>query len=116
MHNEVPLLQRLYDFYKIYFGMVDHFPKKSRLVLTPKIEQVILELLQSISQASFSQSEEKIKTLQEASSKVDFLKILFRLCYELKIIDQKKYFLLEQNLVEIGRMIGGWLKTSTASK
>jgi len=46
---------------------------------------------------------------------VDFLKILFRLCYELKIINQKKYLLMEEKSQEIGRMLGGWIKSLKTS-
>ncbi len=76
-----------------------------------KIEDTILDLLESISYASYSQIK-KTNYLSEASGKIDFLKILFRLCFELKIIDYKKYLVLEEKLQEIGRMTGGWLRSS----
>ena len=112
MHNEIPLFQKIYDFYKLFYSYIDDFPKKSRPVLGQRIEQIILDLLESISSASYASQSKKINLLKQASNKADFLKILFRLAYELRIIDQKKYFLLEQKLLEIGRMIGGWLKSS----
>lgn len=37
--------------------------------------------------------------------------IFIRLLQELKIIDQKKYVVLQSAIQEIGRMFGGWLKT-----
>lgn len=111
MQKEIPLFQKVYDFYKLYYEYSDHFPKKSRPVLAHKTEKTILELLEIISKASHS-SKNKTEYLLEASNKVDLLKVLFRLCYELKIIDQKKYFILEEKLQEIGRMVGGWLRSS----
>ena len=111
MQNEVPLFQKIYDFYKMFYSYIDHFPKKSKEALTVKIEDMLIKLLESITAASYSMPIEKQKFLTEASANVDFLKILFRLCCELKIIDQKKYLLLEEKLQEIGRMIGGWIKS-----
>jgi four helix bundle protein len=89
--------------------MLDHFPKKSREVLGQKIEQIILEILELISKASYSR--EKINNLANASLKLDFLKILIRIAYETKTIDQKKYLLMEQELQEIGKMLGGWIRS-----
>ena len=91
--------------------MIDHFPKKSRPVLGQKIESVILEVLELVSLAAYSGNTEKNKALMKASLKVDFLKILIRLAYETQTIDQKKYILLEEKLQEIGKMLGGWLKS-----
>ena len=115
MQNEIPLFQKIYDFYKLFYAYLDHFPQKSRETLVVKIEETIIKLLESISTASYSNQIEKQKSLMEASANVDFLKILFRLCYELKIIDQKKYILLEEKLQEMGRMLGGWIKSLKTS-
>ncbi len=115
MHNEVPLFQKAYDFYKLFYLYIDHFPKKSREVLGQKIESTILELLELISQASFTDQSHKIDNLLNASIKLDFLKVLFRLAFDLKIIDQKKYILLEEKLQEMGRMLGGWIKSLKTS-
>jgi len=111
MQNEVPLFQKLYDFYQLFYELLDHFPKKSRPVLGQKIERTILEALESVSVAAYSSNIEKNKSLTKTSFKIDFLKILIRLAYETKTIDQKKYILLEEKLQEIGRMLGGWIKS-----
>ena len=115
MHNEVPLLQKAYDFYRAYYETVDHFSKKSRIALSVKIEESILDLIQLISNASFASQVDKAKILNEASCRVDFLKLLFRLCYELRIIDKKKYFFFAEKILEIGKMIGGWMKSTSHS-
>jgi len=79
--------------------------------LGQKIEQIILEILELISKASYSSQAEKVEDLRHASIKLDFLKVLFRLTFDLKIIDQKKYILLEEKIQGMGRMLGGWIKS-----
>jgi len=49
--------------------------------------------------------------LQKASLKIDLLKILIRLAKEVKALDNKKYIQLQQELQEIGKMIGGWIRS-----
>jgi hypothetical protein len=46
----------------------------------------------------------------KASNKFETLKVFIRLLHELKIIDQKKYVVLQSAIQEIGRMFGGWMK------
>ena len=107
-------MQKVYDFYKKYYQFLDHFPKKAKFVLAVKIEQNILDLLQDLSNAKWAKEETKISLLKSASKNIDLLKILFRLCWELKIINQDKYISFEKDILEMGRMTGGWIKKPNA--
>lgn len=63
--------------------------------------------------AVYAQKMEKISFLREIDSKVNLLKILVRLTYEMKILDNKKYIDLQEKLQEIGKMVGGWMRYSS---
>ena len=76
-----------------------------------KIENLILDSLELIFSAATAETEEKRKLLKKASLNVDLLKILIRLCKEVKVLDDKKYLKLQEELQEIGKMTGGWLKS-----
>jgi len=39
------------------------------------------------------------------------LRVFLRLTLDVKAINQKKYITLQQALDEIGRMLGGWMKS-----
>jgi len=93
--------------------LVAHFPKKDRYAIGQRIENGILGLIEDIITASQLSKSEKVPTLQGASIKLDVLKVLIRCCKDLKIIDNKNYLLLESQLQEIGKMLGGWIKAST---
>lgn len=73
----------------------------------------MLEVIEGILTASQLSKSEKLPILQKTSIKLDLLKVLIRLCKDLKILDNKKYLLLESYLQEIGKMLGGWIKAST---
>jgi len=111
MQNNAPIVQKVYDFYRFFYEQIDHFPKQSREILTKKIEQLIIEVLELVSTAEFSPANIKIQSLTRASIKLDFLKMLVRLLFELKIINQPKYIQSEKDLQEIGKMLGGWIKS-----
>lgn len=77
-----------------------------------KCEVVILELLESIIEASNLPKQEKLPVLKKASMKLDIVRVFLKLARDVKAIENKKYQLLESQTEEVGRMLGGWIKTS----
>lgn len=61
--------------------------------------------------AGYLSHEQKLPVLQKASIKADLLKILLRISSETKCVDSKKYQRLAASLIEIGKMLGGWIKS-----
>ncbi len=88
------------------------FPKKDRYTLGQRLETITLEVLEAFFQIPRSKGPEKILLLQKASAKLDVLKVFIRLAKDTQSLDNRKYLQLEQPLVEIGKMLGGWLKAS----
>ena len=68
----------------------------------------IFELLLSI-----PTSNNKISTLQQISIKLDLLKILLRLAKDSLALKDKHYLELQGYLQEIGKMLGGWIRSTT---
>ncbi len=71
-----------------------------------------LEIIELVLLATYKTKNDKIVYLDRASAKLDVLKILFRLAFETKAINQQKYISFENLLIEIGKMLGGWIKQS----
>ncbi len=88
------------------------FPKKDRYSLGGKLETNTLLILESIIFASQTKGEKKISVLEDASVKLDILKILIRLGKDIQVLDNKKYLELQTLLQEIGKMLGGWLRSA----
>lgn len=113
LNLDIPVFQKTYDLYKSFYSLVLDFPKKDRYTIGQRIENTILGILENIIAASQLSKLEKVPTLQKASIKLDVLKILIRCCKDLKIIDNKKYLTFESQVIEIGKMLGGWIKASS---
>lgn len=109
---DIPIIQRLYDFYQLLYQYLKLFPKKDRHSLGERLENITIEVLENFFQASRKKGQNKVLLLQETSAKLDVLKILIRLAKDIQALDNKKYLQLEQLLQEVGRMLGGWLKAS----
>lgn len=111
--QDIPIFVKTYDLYKVFYGYLSSFPKKDRYTLGQRCEKILLEILESIISASNLSKQEKLPVLKSASTKLDVLKVMFKLCKELKVIDNNRYLTLDGKLIEIGRMLGGWIKTSS---
>lgn len=110
---DFPLFQKTYDTFKIFYGYEINFPKKDRYSLGQRCENSLLDFLELIALAGGLSKQEKVPVLQKASIKLDLTKVLIRLCKDLKILDNKKYLELESSLQEIGKMLGGWIRSSS---
>lgn len=110
MHKEAPIIQKTYDFYRELYLTVGKMPKKDKYTLGEKVQKITLDLLELFITASYSKLN-KLLILEKASAKLELLKILIRLSNEIKAINSKKYLYLEELLQEIGRMLGGWLRS-----
>ncbi len=60
--------------------------------------------------SSFEVKNNKLTILNSARIKIEVLKRLFRVAYELNIIENKKYIDIELDLQEISKMTNGWIK------
>lgn len=88
-------------------------PRKDRYALGQKCEVAILEVLELIIVASNLPKQEKLPVLKKASMRLDIVRVFLKLTRDIKAIENKKYQLLESKTEEIGRMLGGWIKTSS---
>ena len=88
-----------------------NLPKNFRHTLGFKIDSLFLETIEQIIKASQSDKLEKIISLKTGSIKLDMLKFFLKLCWHVKAIDNKKYIALSEKLDEIGKMLGGWIRS-----
>jgi len=109
---DIPIFKRIYDLYKDFYSLRNSVPRHDKFAIWLRCENIILEILECIISASQISKVEKLPVLQKGSVKLDFLRVLIRLCKDTKILDDKKYISLEQNIDEIGRMFGGWIKST----
>ena len=107
----ISILHKIIELYKIFYQYLELFPKRQKFGVGQKCENIIIEILESIIIALQIPKNNKLPYLEKASIKLNVLKIFFRLTTEFKIIDNKKYVNLEIYCQEIGKMLGGWIKS-----
>lgn len=112
MNNfDIPIFKKTYELYKTLHQYRNAIPKQDRFTVLEKCENTTLQLLETIMTASGQKPAEKIYTLEQASVKLNMLRVFIRLLKDIKALDNKKYICLESMADEIGRMLGGWLRS-----
>ena len=108
---DIPIFKKSYDLYKTFYGYRNLIPKQDRYTIWQRCESSILDILEGILSVSHVQKTEKLSILEKTSTKLNLLRVFIRLMKETKAIDNKKYTAIETIIDEIGRMLGGWIKS-----
>jgi hypothetical protein len=109
---DIPIFKKIYDLYKQFYILRKSVAKQDRYTLWQRCENVLLDILESILLASQLSKTDKLPVLQKASLKLNFLRIFLRLMKETKSLAANKYVTLQQDVDEVGRMLGGWIKST----
>lgn len=119
VRNDVPVLHKLNESYKLWHGFLTHLPRLSRYTIGAKIDTLFTDTIELILLASYAARDQKLTVLQKANVKFDALKFFLELAWEMKLLENKHYALLSPPLVEVGKMLGKWtafLKNETPAR
>ena len=108
---DIPIFKKSYDLYKLFYSYRNTISKQDRYAIWQRCDGMILEVLENIMAASQMAKGEKLPVLEKTSIRLNFLRVFIRLMHETKGIDIKKYVLLQESIDEIGRMLGGWMRS-----
>lgn len=100
--------------YKLIFytnNLLQKFPKMERFALCDKIKNVELSCLEKVMYAwKEPSSKVRFKLLLDVDVELYILKTLTRISYESKYINDKNYVAWDNQINEIGKMVGAWRK------
>lgn len=107
--EELKILQKLYDMIEYGYGAVTQFPKSEKYALGTDIKHCMDVMLERCIEAC--EKYYKKTTLQELDVANKKLRAYLRLAFSLKFLPPKKYEIWCGMSLEIGKMLGGWLKS-----
>ena len=110
------VIQKAYDWTLWILPKVEKFSKDYRFSIGQHLVSDSLNLLMNLVDASYSARNSA--PLAQAVRDVNRIHYLIRLAKDLRLLDLPGYEFASKNLDEIGRMTGGWWKSSrrTASE
>ena len=106
------LIHKLYELYKVVYQIVGKFPKKDRYSIGLKIENALLEIIELSILAYTKEGAGKLLIINKIDVKLRLLRLFVRIASDVKSIDMDKYIDTERRILEIGKIIGGWIKAT----
>lgn len=107
MLQNLKVFQKHYDFLLWLQTVVANIPISARFTLAQRLENSALAVMEGIIEANGGEK----NALKKASLELDKVRIFTRLAKDLRFIDMKKYENAAVQMDEIGKMLGGWLKS-----
>ncbi|MFV0424395.1 MAG: diversity-generating retroelement protein Avd [Bacilli bacterium] len=108
--EELIILEKAYEMIEYGYLVLQQFPKSEKFALAVDIKRCMHTILERIIEAQ--KKYYKKTTLQELDVEVMKLRAFVKLGYKLGFIPLKKYEIWSAKNVEIGKMIGGWIKST----
>lgn len=109
---DIPILKKTCELYKVFHEYGRSVSKQDRFTIYERSENLLLDMTEALLSAGYAGRANKIDTLEIASTKLNVLRFFIRLMKEMRTIDNKRYIVLQEHIDEIGRMLGGWIRSS----
>jgi len=110
-YEEMLIQKKAFDFSKWLLAHTGKFPKNYRFSVAVQIEKALMDFLELITVANMRK--DKIPVLKQADEALARIRLLIRLSHEMRFINITAYEFGSKQVVELGRMLGGWLKNPT---
>ena len=99
----------LYDLVLWYTQRTERFPKSLRVTLGDRIDNKLLDMLELAVRARYARDPRKL--LHLLNTELDLLRYLTRLAKDRGALEVKQYEFVARCIEDIGRQVGGWLKS-----
>jgi len=109
MPDNVLVVNRTYDLIVDLVPQLARFPRSYRFVLGEKIERDLYSVLDGLLDAQYGR--DRAAALRQVNVELERLRFRIRLAKDLKVISLKRYEMVAAELLEIGKMVGGWLRS-----
>jgi len=102
-------LEKCYQFLLWLIPTVEKFPRAQKFLLGDRIQTLALDVQESLIEATYAKN--PLPHLAACNLRLEKLRFLIRLAKDLRHLDLRRYEFAARAIDEIGRLVGGWLKS-----
>ena len=107
-------LQKIEDMMEYAYPVLQQFPKAEKYSMAADLKRCMDIMLERCVEAE--KAYYKKTTLRELDVAVAKCKTYVKMAYRLKFMSYKKFEIINDYLTQIGKMVGGWIKTMNGSE
>ena len=112
VYQEMPIFVRTFDFLSWLLPVTNKFPRAQRHTVTARLLSAAFDLRERLEEANLRRGSERVERLKRADEALAHVRIYLRLAVKWGWLTPGQYQHVSGMLVEIGRLLGGWLKKS----
>jgi len=108
--RQSPIFSRTSDFLLWLLNHTEKFPKSERFRMAKRLEDSAFSFYELLIEATRT-TKYKRQTLVRADVELEKLRLYVRMSQQRKLTSMSQYHFASGEMVEIGRLLGGWLKS-----
>lgn len=112
MSEEMVIFARTYDFISWLLPLTEHFPRSQRFVVTQRLQHAALNFQELIMEANAERGPHRMEKLRSADTELRKVRLYLRLGQKWDWIKEGQYRHASMQVMEIGKLLGGWKKAS----
>ena len=110
--QQMPIFSKTYDMLVWLLQVTRHFPKMHRHDFTKRLLDAAFDLRERLEEANIRRGSGRIERLRLADEALARLRLYIRLAAKMGWLNGGQYQHGAAMLVEIGKLLGGWIKAS----
>lgn len=102
------------DLIEYSYGMIRKFPKSEKFTLAAHIKESMFDTLKYILRANkiYGNNGRRLDMLNMVDAEIQLQKVFVRISHSNKYISSKNYMEWSRRLDEIGKILGGWIRST----
>ncbi len=108
MTDDYPIFAKWLQLLDWILDRIEKYPKSVRFTIGNRTANLALDALDCIITAIYTKDRSHI--LQELNLYIEKLRVMFRIGMQRRYLSMKQYEYISAELLEVGKMVGGWKK------
>ncbi|MBP3192983.1 four helix bundle protein [Natronogracilivirga saccharolytica] len=110
LFSELPVYKLGYDLLIAIYQRTSKFTREYKYTMGERLKNETLELLLSIYKANKSEKDHRLHYIDTARQRIEIVRLLLRICKDLKVIGMKGFVALNVQVEELSRQLTAWHK------
>jgi 23S rRNA-intervening sequence protein len=112
--TEMPIFTKTYDLLTWLVPATNRFPRAQRFTLTARLLDAAFDLRERLEEANVRKGTARLESLSKADEALAKTRVYVRLAAKWHWLTDGQYKHVAGMLAEVGRLLGGWKKVTTA--